>query len=56
MGFNCVGYEYREPGLTPNCANSKNWDGIKCLVQKLLDELHEESINFHAFDRMMRGN
>jgi len=52
----CVGFEPEAVGCNENCANCKNWDGKKCLVRKLLDELYEESRGFNAFDRMMRGN
>ena len=55
MGFNCIGYEHRELGLTPNCANCKNWDKT-CLVRYILDDLYAESRAFNAFDRMMRSN
>ncbi len=55
MGAKCVGFDAKKVGLKENCANCKNWDG-KCLVQKLLNELYEESTKFRSMDSLMRSN
>lgn len=55
MGAKCIGFDSKEVGLRENCGNFKSWDG-KCLVQKLLNELYEESRKFDAPDRSMRSN
>lgn len=56
MMAKCVGFTTKGLGLKTNCANCENWNGSKCLVQKILNELYEESRDFDVFNHMMRGN
>jgi len=47
----CKEHKPRYKGALPNCATCKRY-----VKGKLANDDYEESIAFHAFDRMMRSN